>query len=139
MTDLTAVLPGFPTDQYVRLLPSIEKNKITTADLLTLDCVEIAKRASVPLLDVKSLSAAIVEALRTVLGVSEQQQNVGNAGRSSLRRTGNELLQSWHTVSTLDARLDKALGGGLPIGYITEITGERYDFCDYLGTKFKTF
>ena len=123
MTDLTAVLPGFPTHQYVRLLPSLEKNLVTTADLLTLDCVEIAKRAQLPLLDVKRLCNATLEALKGSLGIAEDE---GVQQSSLLRKTGKDILSSWRTISTLDNELDRALGGGIPAGYITEITGERY-------------
>jgi hypothetical protein len=122
MTDLSTVLPGFPTQQYVRLLPSLEKNLITTADLITLDVAEIAKRAQLPLLDLKRLCNAVLEALQVNLGVSDAE-----APRfASLKRTGPDIVNSWNTISTLDEELDRALGGGIPTGYITEVTGERY-------------
>lgn len=124
MTDLIAVLPGFPTQHYVHLIPSLEKNLLTTADLLTLDCVEIAKRAQLPLLDVKRLCNAVLEALHVSLGIdgiSNQAQ-----GHGSLRKLGKDVVNSWNTISTLDDELDLALGGGIPAGYITEVTGERY-------------
>jgi DNA repair protein RAD57 len=124
MTDLTAVLPGFATEQYVRLLPSLEKNQVTTADLITLDCVEISKRAKVPLLDVKRLSNAILEALQVNLGVRDAEGEV-RANTSSLKKLGKDILKSWNTISTLDDQIDHALGGGIPTGYITEVTGER--------------
>lgn len=124
MTDLTVVLPGFPTQQYVRLLPSLEKNQVTTTDLITLDCVEIAKRAKVPLLDVKRLSSAILEALQVDLGV--QDAGDGTQARVLLKKSGKDILNSWNTISTLDDQIDHALGGGIPTGYITEVTGERY-------------
>jgi DNA repair protein RAD57 len=123
MTDLTAVLPGFPTHQYVRLLPSLEKNLVTTADLLTLDCVEIAKRAQLPLLDLKRLCSAVLEALRISLAISQVSNEA--LPDSSLKKSGRDIVNSWSTVSTLDDDLDIALGGGIPAGYITEVTGER--------------
>jgi DNA repair protein RAD57 len=123
MTDLTAVLTGFPSHQYVRLLPSLEKNLVTTADLLTLDCVEIAKRAQLPLLDVKRLCNAVLVALQGTLGIAEGEEVQQN---SLLTKTGKDILNSWSTISTLDDDLDRALGGGIPTGYITEVTGERY-------------
>jgi DNA repair protein RAD57 len=123
MTDLTAVLPGFPTHQYVRLIPSLEKNFITTADLITLDCVEVAKRAHLPLLDVKRLCNAVLEALQTSLGVKEGEEL---SRTSPLRRTGEDIVNKWSTVSVLDDEFDRALGGGISTGCITEVTGERY-------------
>ena len=124
MTDLSSVLPDFPTQSYIRLIPSLERNHVTTADLLTLDCVEIAKRAQLPLLDLKRLCNAVLQALQADLGVVRTKD--GLPITSKLRKTGKELMNSWSTISTLDDDLDRALGGGIPTGYITEITGERY-------------
>ncbi|KAJ3552807.1 hypothetical protein NPX13_g11029 [Xylaria arbuscula] len=141
MTDLSQVLPDFPVAQYARLLPAIEKNQLTVTDLLTLELPEIGKRTQLPLLDIKRLCNALLAALHADLGVGaanedkgkvegkqKQQRNKGNhssAGRSSLRQSGTELLsRPWHTISTLDTSLDAALDGGVPTGYITEITGE---------------
>ena len=36
-------------------------------------------------------------------------------------------LSRWNTISTLDSVLDELLGGGIPTGYLTEVTGERYN------------
>lgn len=41
-------------------------------------------------------------------------------------------LSRWSTISTLDPALDELLGGGIPTGYLTEITGERYTTRKYL-------
>jgi len=124
MTDLASVLPGFPTQQYARLLPKLEKNLVTTTDLLTLDCVEVAKRAQLPLLDVKRLCNAVLEALQQNLGIAGANNEA--QGSSTLKKSGKDIVSSWNTISTLDDDLDRALGGGIPIGYITEVTGERY-------------
>ncbi|KAI0113719.1 DNA repair protein RAD57 [Nemania sp. FL0031] len=145
MTDLSQVLPDFPVAQYARLLPAIEKNQLTVTDLLTLEVPDIGKRTQLPLLDIKRLCNAILAALHADLGVSrsdggdrsdgnqkqKQKQNDSRPEKrpvkkeGSLRQTGTELLaRPWHTISTLDASLDAALGGGVPAGYITEITGE---------------
>ncbi|KAI0513159.1 DNA repair protein RAD57 [Xylaria bambusicola] len=144
MTDLSQVLPDFPVAQYARLLPTIEKNQLTVTDLLTLELTEIGKRTQLPLLDVKRLCNAILAALHADLGVGAAEKDDENSegkrnqnqndsrpgkhasiGRASLRQSGTELLaRPWHTISTLDASLDAALGGGVPTGYITEITGE---------------
>ena len=123
MTDLTAVLPAFQTQPYVRLLRSLETHHVTTADLISQDCAEIAKRAQLPLLDVKRLSAAIVDALQTSLGIKDAGTEVEPIG--SLRTQGRDVLKLWDTISTLDNQLDLALGGGIPAGYVTEVVGER--------------
>ncbi len=136
MTDLLHILPSFPTKSYTHLLPSLEKNLITTTDLLTLDALEVAKRAQLPLLDVRRLANHVVKELQGELGLGNvQEEGDGNdnarhadkaVGRGRLRKSGREILKGWKTVSTLDEELDAALGGGIPTGYITEITGERY-------------
>jgi DNA repair protein RAD57 len=126
MTDLSIVLPGFPTQSYARLIPSLEKNLICTTDLITLDASEIAKRAQLPLVDVKRLCHDVLLSLQGSLGVAEA---AGGADRTKtpglLRKTGKEVVEAWDTVSTLDDTIDSALGGGIPTGYITEVTGER--------------
>ena len=131
MTDLLHTIPDFPTKLYTHLLPSLEKNLITTTDLLTLDALEVAKRAQLPLLDVRRLSNHVLTTLQAQLGLENAEastfENVrkGQAGYGSLKSTGEEVGGQWSTISTLDPALDAALGGGIPTGYITEITGER--------------
>lgn len=120
MTDLSRILPDFPVERFVRLLPAIERNEVTTSDLLTLDVTDLGKRTKLPLLDLKRLCNAVLEALHADLGVTGKENSVP----STLKQTGDELLKKWNCISTLDANLDTALGGGLPTGYITEITGE---------------
>lgn len=124
MTDLLHTIPDFPTKSYTHLLPSLEKHLITTTDLLTLDALEIAKRAQLPLLDVRRLAAHVIAILQRQLGVA--QGGGGHDGiEGSLKKSGSEIVGQWSTISTLDDSLDEALGGGIPTGYITEITGER--------------
>ncbi|KAI0381509.1 DNA repair protein RAD57 [Hypomontagnella monticulosa] len=132
MTDLSRILPDFPIGRFANLLPTIEKHGLTTADLLTLQVPDIGKRTQLPLLDIKRLCNAVLEALHVDLGVSDKQQqnkpdndDTEEAKRGTLRHTGTELLaEERHFISTLDEDLDRALGGGIPAGYITEITGE---------------
>lgn len=124
MTDLSSVLPGFHTQPHARLIPSLEKNLVTTTDLLTLDVVEIAKRAKLPILDLKRLCDDVRQALQQGFEVGDAAESP-DVKTASLIKTGNELVASWNTISTLDDTFDQALGGGIPTGYITEITGER--------------
>lgn len=127
MTDLFDTIPDFPIKQYTHLLPSLEKHLVTTGDLVTFDATEIAKRAQLPLLDVRRLTNHVVSFLQGQLGLgvildADDQQQAGEC----LRESGKEILSQWSTISTLDDSLDRALGGGIPTGYLTEIVGERY-------------
>ncbi|CAI7613593.1 unnamed protein product [Penicillium glandicola] len=131
--DLLLVLPGFETKPFAHILPPLERAKVTTVDVITLDSLEIAKRARVPPADVRRLSSCIVEALHTDVGFEKPQTNTGADGPSSSinpevasRTIGSTKRASqWNTISTLDPAMDALLGGGIPTGYVTEVTGER--------------
>ncbi|KAK4098192.1 P-loop containing nucleoside triphosphate hydrolase protein [Parathielavia hyrcaniae] len=152
MTDLLRVLPHFPVGQYARLISVIEHHQLSTSDLVTLEAADIGKRTRLPLLDVKRLCNAVLEALHADLGLSNPKPDARHQAQSksgpdagpesndtarpapeaypqlppgrSLRNTAASLSEQWHTISTLDPDLDRALGGGIPAGYVTEITGE---------------
>ncbi|ORY64427.1 DNA repair protein RAD57 [Pseudomassariella vexata] len=125
MTDLSRVLPDFPTAPYANLLHNIEKHQVTTSDLLTVEVTDLAKRAQLPVQGLERLCNAVLEALHVDLGVSDKPQGqFPNQGNCSLKQTGTDLTKQWSTISTLDDSLDRALGGGIPTGYVTEITGE---------------
>ena len=135
MTDLLHVLPDFPTKSYTHLLPSLERHLVTTTDLLTLDALEIAKRAQLPLIDVRRLANHVIASLQGQLGLdsgtSASQRDVRTfqpPGQASLKQLGKEITRPWAHISTLDPTLDCTLGGGIPPGYLTEIVGERYQF-----------
>jgi len=113
MTDLINVLPDFSTASYSHLLPSLTKKLITTSDLLSLDASDIAKRAQLPPAEVAKLSNAILEALHSQLDVGGSKDDAAVTELNCC------------TISTLDESLDDALGGGIPTGYLTELTGER--------------
>ncbi|KAL2141447.1 hypothetical protein VTI28DRAFT_2406 [Corynascus sepedonium] len=155
MTDLLRVLPHFSAGQFAKLIPVLENHGVSTSDLLTLEAADIGKRTRLPLLDVKRLCSAVLDALHADLGVAnptpeahagpqlaesgaEAGPEPGAPGRyapepdanarhipvSALRNTACSLSQRWQTISTLDSELDHALGGGIPAGYVTEVTGE---------------
>jgi DNA repair protein RAD57 len=133
MTDLLSTLPDFSTAAYTHLIPSLEKNGITVADLLTLDPIEIVKRCPLPLFDVRRFIKEVIEALQEDTGTRDvpattidnliapqEQEVVGRPGHPF-----RQIVNRWSAISTLDDTLDKALGGGLRTGYVTEVTGER--------------
>ncbi|KAI8943752.1 hypothetical protein NX059_001729 [Plenodomus lindquistii] len=123
MTDLLQVLPDFDARPYTHLLPSLDKALVTTNDLLTLDAADVAKRAQLPAGELRKLTDAVVAALHCQLGFGAEEV----AGRRSfLASSGNpDVVQGRRNfISTLDEKLDDALGGGIPPGYLVEITGE---------------
>ncbi|KAK4186074.1 P-loop containing nucleoside triphosphate hydrolase protein [Podospora australis] len=131
MTDILRVLPSFPVEKYARLISVVEAQGLTTTDLLTLNAAEVGKRTQLPLLDIKRLSAAILDALHADLGVAlpkqpqpPQQPPQPSSNDSPLRNTLPSLTPKCSKISTLDPLLDSVLGGGIPAGYLTEITGE---------------
>lgn len=110
MSDIHLVLPSLPTEPHAQALAALARANICTADLAALDppnAQALARRARVPLPDLARLAAAVSAAL--ISGIA----------------TPAPLPREWGRVSALDGRLDRALGGGFPAGYVTEITGER--------------
>jgi Rad51 len=106
MTDILTVLPLFSTAPFTHLLPSLSKAAVTTSEILTLPPIDIARRAQLPPAEVSKLADAVLEALHSDLYEAP--------------------LAPWQSISLLDETLDESLGGGIPAGYLTEITGERY-------------
>jgi DNA repair protein RAD57 len=116
--DLHRVLPAFPTSPHADALAALARANVQTADLAALSggasgsnaaaAAAIARRARLPAADVARLADAVAAALLAEVSVPAPLPG----GR-------------WRCVSTLDERLDRALGGGFPAGYVTEITGER--------------
>lgn len=124
MTDLLQVLPDdFDTKPYSHLLPSLDRALITTNDLLTLDAADVAKRAQLPAGELRKLTDAVVAALHRQLGFGGQEP-LGNAS-SSAWSLSIHAETDWNCISTLDEGFDVALGGGVPPGYLVEVTGER--------------
>lgn len=154
MSDLRDILPRFPIAQYNTLLSVLEKHKLTTSDLLVLGTDEIVKRTKADHTALQRLSSNVLAALQKDLGVlppSRQRQDAPqpeqpvslhdhsqhvsryDRGIATIQRTGtvtdptpgplNQLPIS-RFVSTLSPALDEALGGGIPSGYLTEVTGE---------------
>jgi DNA repair protein RAD57 len=107
MSDILQILPHFSTVLFSHLLPSLDKASVTTADLLCTQPVDIARRAQIPSNEVAKLINALIESLH-----DDVEENK---------------LPSWTCISLLDDGLDEALGGGFPVGYVTEVTGERYN------------
>ena len=128
MTNLLIVLPDFDIKPYTHILPSLEKALISTADLLTLDAPDIAKRAQVPPGEVTKLTTALVDALH---GTNESDNDPAHGKREEglrndgLMSDGQSLVDQWRSISTLDDGLDAALNGGIGVGYVTEFVGER--------------
>ncbi|CAM1504147.1 Fc.00g017380.m01.CDS01 [Cosmosporella sp. VM-42] len=108
MTDLLRILPSFPHPPFAHLLRNIEQHALTTTDLLTLHTSDLAKQMQLPLLDLKRLIAAIQASLSDDLTPSKPLLDPVPV----------------RTISALDDGLDEALGGGIPVGRVSEITGE---------------
>lgn len=139
--DLLSVLPDFPAKPYSHILPPLERANLNTVDLITLDSLEIAKRAHVPPADVRRLSSHVVKALHHDVGfeesagpdTAEPSSSINFDAPLTLGSATRLDLSQWGVISTLDPALDALLaGGGIPTGYVTEVTGERYVvYCDF--------
>jgi DNA repair protein RAD57 len=118
MSNILAVLPDFDLSPYSHIIPSLERACIAVVDLLTLDALDLAKRAQVPPGEVKKLADALLSALHRDVSAATYTVNA-----SSTTTTNAPIA---NPISTLDDGLDAALGGGLFPGHLIEIVGERY-------------
>ena len=66
--DLLSILPTFSTKSYSHILPPLERNHINTVDLITLNILEITKRAHAPPADVRRLFAHILDSMYSDAG-----------------------------------------------------------------------
>ncbi|KAH6900112.1 P-loop containing nucleoside triphosphate hydrolase protein [Thelonectria olida] len=147
MTDLLQILPSFPHPPFAALLPAIEHHGLTTTDLLALHPADIAKQTRLPLLDLKRFIAAVQASLSDDLAPPQQpllSLDEKPAAESNLRPdpdpdtpsasasaepplpVSDPVPEPTQTglISTLDHGLDEALGGGIPVGVVSEIAGE---------------
>lgn len=122
MTDLLRILPGFPTVNFSSLLPTLEHHGLTTADLLAQHPADIARQTRLPLLDLKRLV--------DVVHASLVNDAPPTAAFFAASETSSRDSEQWPpsprlaAISSLDEGIDSALGGGVPVGRLTEFAGE---------------
>ncbi|KAL9110982.1 MAG: hypothetical protein Q9227_004597 [Pyrenula ochraceoflavens] len=126
MSDLLCVLPAFPTNLYLHLLPSLERHNVTTADLVSLNAIEIAKRTYLPVLDLHQLCKHVIDDLHRDVGLqrteSEPADSAASFAQESQHSAPREMSSNF--ISILDPGLNAILQGGFSIGHVTEVTGE---------------
>ncbi|KAF2118986.1 P-loop containing nucleoside triphosphate hydrolase protein [Lophiotrema nucula] len=120
--DLLHVLPYFDTRPFTHLLPSLDKALITVNDLLTLEAADVGKRATLPVGDLRKLVDAVALGLHRDLGFGGEETH--STGFLSALGNARAPDVGGGRISTLDEKLDQALGGGVPPGYLVEVTGE---------------
>lgn len=134
MADLIDVLPNYDLSPWRHLTYSLEKKGISTAELISLDPVEIARKCPLPLKEVRRMAAAVTDALKADLGRQSmpppaRPQGQSDAGERPAKRSKLGPVESpskeLQYVKTLDPRIDECLGGGFPAGSVCEIVGER--------------
>lgn len=124
MTNILTVLPDFDVAAFTHIIPSLERALISTADLLSLDALDVAKRAQVPPGEVKKLAHALLDRLHVDCAAAKAPRDQGLDGWHGFESV-RDVTDRWTTISTLDDRLDFALGGGIARGHLTEVVGER--------------
>jgi len=95
-----------------RVLQALEKAGLCTIDLLTLDVFEIHRRTQLSVIDVQNLVRDVIFALTDTV---EREQ----------AKTAEERYHEFEFLTTGDQTINELLGGGIPIGTLSEITGER--------------
>jgi DNA repair protein RAD57 len=97
-----------------RVLQALENAGLLTVDLLTLDVFEIHRRTQLSVIDVQNLVKDVISAMS------------GNV--ESEVKTAQERMQDFSFLTSGDETLNQLLGGGIPTGSLTEVTGERHCF-----------
>ena len=123
MTDLRTILPSFPVANFPSIIQAIDRHALTTTDLLTLHPADIAKQTQLPLLDLKRFIAAVQASLFDDLESTRVPVDLGTGGGEG-EGSAPSTTPGLACISTLDDDLDAALGGGVPVGRITEFAGE---------------
>jgi len=96
-----------------RVLQALDNAGLQVVDLLTLDVFEIHRRTQLSVIDVQNLVRDVITVLT---GTIERE----------CTKTAEERSQELAFLTTGDEKVDVLLGGGIPTGALTEVTGERY-------------
>ncbi|KAL5002570.1 hypothetical protein BDV10DRAFT_157005, partial [Aspergillus recurvatus] len=107
--DLLSILPNISIKSYSHILPPLERSRVNTVDLISLDTLEIAKRAHVPPADVRRLANHVIKALHHDVGFEEgphpEQEQPDSSSDLELPPTPGPRtkldLSQWRTISTL--------------------------------------
>lgn len=111
MSDLYLV-SNLPTPS-TRVLQALDNAELLTVDLLTLDVFEIHRRTQLSIIDVQNLVQDVISALSDTV--------------ESEVKTAEKRIRDFTFLTTGDEKINALLGGGIPIGSLTEVTGERYE------------
>ena len=98
-----------------RVLEALDKAGLHMVDLLTLDVFEIHRRTQLSVIDVQNLVRDVIASLTEKV--------------ESEIKTADERERNLAFLTTGDERINEFLGGGIPTGSLTEVTGER---CHHL-------
>ena len=128
MTNLLACLPDLDITPFTHILPSLEKAAISVADILSLNSIDVAKRANVPPGEVKKLADVVLDGLHADINRSKTRLLDGlgrDKGAIKPPKIDHDVTSSSTYISTLDDRLDSLFHGGIGASYLTEVVGER--------------
>ena len=128
MADLSLVLPDFDLLPWRHLTFSLDKKNVLTAELVTLDPMNIAKRCPLPLKEVRRMSTAVKQALVAAFAPAKDLKVNQFDGTTDVRPA--KVRPNAALVKTLDPGIDKFLGGGFPVGSVCEVVGERYSLSN---------
>jgi DNA repair protein RAD57 len=111
MSDII-LLPEISQRVSSRVLQLVDNAGVSVVDVLTLDAVEVSRRTKLSVLDVQDMVKCVLDTLGMEISTDV--------------KTAVERERDFAFLTTGDEKLDRLLGGGIPTGSITEVTGERY-------------
>lgn len=95
-----------------RVVQALDNAGLQVVELLMLDVFEIHRRTQLSVIDVQNLVRDVIAALTA---------SIEGGGTKTAEERSLEL----EFLTTGDEKLDQLLGGGIPTGALTEVTGER--------------
>ena len=95
-----------------RVLHALDNAGLQVDDLLTLDAFEIHRRTGLSVIDVQNLVKSVVAAFKKTI-------------EDEWTKTAEQRIREFAFLTTGDKRINELLGGGIPTGSLTEVTGER--------------
>lgn len=117
MTDIYQVLPNLNIQPFKHVQQAVERKQWSVAEVLSNEATQLSRLGPIPLKEIDRYQKAVKNAVKRELESTEE-----NKSSSPKKRKIDWMRAS--SAKFLDSTLDECVGGGLPVGQITEIVGE---------------
>lgn len=117
MTDIYQVLPSLDTQPFKHVQQAVERKQWSVTEVVSNEATQLSRLGPIPLREIDRYQKAVKN------GVKRELDDVESTELLSYKKRKLD-WKSTHSVKLLEDKLDERLGGGVPVGQITEIVGE---------------